>query len=391
MAVPVAMPVVSRDCPAYSNDDFDGAFPAAHANNSVYAGTNYWRCEAAPLTNANSGTLSQAFAFTTPFPVYLAYDLSGAAPLGNCVVAWYNDPSTGAWDYTQISAVPNNIPRDYTIDVNAAAGGSLPGSGWTTVATVTNNVYHSRQHLINMSGKNWVRIRVTAINGSASNNNCALNMDVHSAASNQDNWAIFGDSITQQGWLHSPDPTIPAQINALVPSNFPLMEDGGLAGWLSTTAQPFLSTWLALGTWHYVGLLYGVNDANNASPGDPNFGPAFSTAMTSMINSIIAAGAIPVLPKTITWGKTTNLQANGPEINTRLATLQSTYAGQIVVGPDLWAYFQAHTSLIVDADVHPTLPDGYAAYQAQWVNSLVASVYTASGKTFAFSRRRSFL
>ena len=216
-------------------------------------------------------------------------------------------------------------------------------------------------------------------------------MDVHNAASNQDNWMFLGDSITQQGFLHSPDPTVPAQINAQKSSYFPIMEDGGLAGWLSTTAQPHLATWLALGTWHYVGLLYGVNDANNAAPGDPNFGPAFTSAMTSMINSIIAAGVIPVLPRTITWGKTTNLQANGPEINSRLATLESTYAGQIVVGPDLWTYFQNNPSLITDADVHPTLPAGYAAYQAQWVNSLVQNVYTASGRTFAFSRRRNFL
>ena len=368
MSVPPLMSVISRNCPAYTNDDFSGAFPASHANNSTYG--DFWRCATTPTGNANSGTLTQA--------VYLAYDLS-AFTLGQCVVVWYNDPSTGNYDYTLFASNPENLPDSYTIDANAAAGGSLPGSGWVTLATVTGNHYHSRQHAVNLTGYNWVRINVTAINGSVANNNVQLNMDVHDVSKgNLDNWIFYGDSITVQGFLHS-DPTLPAQINASI-TNFPLMEDGGIAAYLSTDGASHISTWLPLFSGQYVGLLYGTNDANNASVGDPSFGPAFTTAMTSMMTAVTGAGKIPVLPKTICWGKTTNIQGNGPEINTRLAALAVAFP-TTVVGPDLWAYFEANQSLIVDNDVHPTLPAGYAAYQVQWMNALIASVYT-SGSPF---------
>jgi lysophospholipase L1-like esterase len=153
------------------------------------------------------------------------------------------------------------------------------------------------------------------------------------------------------------------------------MECGGIGGDLSTTRVSVLSTWLSQFSGKYVGLLYGTNDANNAGAGDPNFGPAFTTAMTTMIQAIIAAGKVPMLPVSIPWGKTTNIQANGPTINTRIATLMTTFP-QIVHGPDLWAYFQANQSLINDNDVHPTT-DGYTAYRQQWADALIANVYTS--------------
>lgn len=364
MAIPKAMPVISRGVPAYTNDDFSGSFPASNANNATYG--DFWRCETAPTGGTNSGTLTQA--------VYLALDLSGVSPKQS-VVIWYNDPSTGNYDYTLFTSNPNNLPDSYTIDANAAAGGPLPTTGWTTLATVTGNHYHSRQHALNLTGYNWVRINVTVINGSVSNNNVALNLDVHDVSKgNQDNWMFFGDSICDQGFMHT-DPTVPAQIHDVV-ANFPLMENGGVASYLSTDGASHISTWLPLFTGQYVGLLYGTNDANNAAPGDPNFGPNFTAAMTTMMQDIITAGKIPVIPKTICWGKTTNIQANGPEINTRLGALASAFPSAIV-GPDLWNFFFNNQSLITAADVHPTLPAGYAAYQQQWVNSLVQTVYSS--------------
>jgi hypothetical protein len=40
--------------------------------------------------------------------------------------------------------------------ISAAPGGtpSPPVSGWTTLVTVTGNVFHSRQHLIDFTGYN---------------------------------------------------------------------------------------------------------------------------------------------------------------------------------------------------------------------------------------------
>jgi hypothetical protein len=382
--IPAAMPVISRACPAFTNDDFSGAFPATLANNASYG--DYWRCLTAPVGGTDSGTLTA--------PVYLAYDLSSVAvgQRGEVVLAWYNDPSTGAYNPGLISNNYYNVPRDYTIDINSAAGGSLPGSGWSTVATVTGNVYHSRQHAINLSGANWVRITVTGINGSISNNNVQINMDIHSAAAgNQDNFVFYGDSITQRGLDHSnlslgSAGTLPYLIQAGAAAHFPICECGGIGGYLSTDGATNIGTWLPLFTGKFVGLLYGTNDANNAAAGDPLFGPNFSAKMGQMIDAVIAAGKVPVLPRTIPWGKTTNIQANGPEINVRLATLFATYPSA-VAGPDLWSYFQSNQSLINAADVHPTDPDGYVGYRQRWASALIANLYTNS-RQLVIQRRR---
>jgi hypothetical protein len=383
MAIPTAMPVISRNVPAWTNDDFSGSFPASHANNSVYGGQNYWRCAQTPVSNANSGTLIA--------PVYLAYDLSGvpSAQRQNVVLVWYNDPSTDPYDSTILGTNYFNTPASYTIDTNTAAGGgSPPGSGWSTQITVTADTRHSRQHAFNLSGANWVRMNVTAINGSVSNNNCAINMDVHDAhVANADNWIFFGDSITQRGLDHDDGfiniGTLPAVINGKVATNYPLMENGGLGGQKASdiVAGGYLSTWLPLFSGKYVGLNFGTNDAN--AGGAPVSG--FQTNMQTLVNSVTSAGKIPVVHKTICWGSTAGITANGPTINSALAALFVANPS-IVQGPDLWAYFNANQSLISVDGIHPTDPaigqgNGYIAYRQQWANALITNVYS-SGSPF---------
>jgi len=372
MGVPAVMPVISRDVPAFTNDDFSGAFPAAHANNSTYGGTNYWRCVTAPTGNTDSGTLTQA--------VYLAYDLSSvsSSQRQNIVAVWYNDPTTDPYDSSLISTNYYNVPKDYTIDTNTGAGGgSPPGSGWTTRVTVTSNPYHSRQHAFNLNGANWLRINVTGINGSALNNNCALNMDVHDAhLGNQDNWIFYGDSITQAGLDHDDannGPILPAQINTLQGTNVPLMENGGVGGFSAADGAAHISTWLPFFSGKYVGLNYGTNDANGGGSLMTNF----ISNMTTMINAVIGAGKIPIMHKTIVQSLTTNVQTNGPTLNGYIQTLKSTFPS-LILGPDLWAYFGANPSLISGDNIHPTLGAGYTAYRQQWATSLAASVYTAA-------------
>ncbi len=377
MTVPKPLPVISRGVPAWTNDDFSGAFPASNACDAVYGGQHYWRCLTTPTANADSGTLTQA--------VYLAYDLSGvpSAQRQHVVVVWYNDPTTDPYNAAILSTNYFNTPASYTIDINTAAGGgSPPGSGWTTVATETNQPYHSRQYAVNLNGANWLRINITAINGSFSNNNAAINMDVHDAsAGNQDNWIFYGDSITQRAFDHDdgfiPN-TLPAQINAVKPAFFPLMEDGGIGGLKAAdvVSNNYLATWLPLFTGRYVGLNYGTNDAN--AGGSPV--SSFLSNMTTLVQSVIAAGKIPVIHKTICWGSAAGIAANGPTINAALASLFSSYP-QIIQGPDLWTYFAANQNLISNDGIHPTDPaastgNGYIAYRQLWASALLANAYT---------------
>lgn len=371
MPAPTPMPVISRGVPAYTNDDFSGAFPASHANDSAYGDTDYWRCAQTPIGNANSGTLIA--------PVYLAYDLSGVSTTQRqtVVLAWYNDcPGNGAYDPGVIANPYLNDANAYTIDVNAAAGGSLPGSGWVTKVTVSGSTFHSRQHSFDMTGYNWVRINVTAAIGSASNNNVAMNMDIHDAHQGvQDDFIFFGDSITQRAFNHDDrsgtgqGAILPAQINATYPNYFPIWEGAGVGGWTATDLQATFSTWLANFPGRYVALNMGTNDANLAGAYLTNF----SSKMTSMVQAVLGAGKIPIIPH-IPWGGTANIQTNAPTLNGQIDAIIAANAGTLA-GPDLYTYFNANQSLISGDNIHPTDPTGYVAYRNQWLTWAGTTIY----------------
>lgn len=367
MTVPV-MNVINRNLPSgqcYSNDDFDGAFPASRTVDLNYA--TAWRCLTTPTGNANSGTLTQA--------VYVAFDLS-TLPLAQrqmWCLAWYMDTTNGTYDYTLFGSTPSNLPASYTIQLNTAAGGSYPATGWSTVVTVANSTYNSRQHIINAAGANWVQILITAINGSVANNNAAIeSIDIYDiSSSNADNWLIPGDSITDQGWNHGTLPGIAILINQSL-ANFPLMQAAGIPGYTADQMVLVLPTWLTLFNGKYVILNLGTNDANEG--GVPL--ADYQANMQTMLTAIINAGFTPIMQKTICYGLTANIQANGPTVNAALAALFAANP-QCIQGPDLWAFFQANQSLISGDGIHPTLPDGYAAYQQQWVDALLAGPYAS--------------
>lgn len=348
------MPVISRGVPAYANDNDFNVYPQANANDSDYG--SVWRTQ----DLSSIGNVA-----------YLAYDLSGVASASRKQVAlvWYNN-YTPDYDFNVNGGVYNQ-PSDYTIDANSAAGGSLPGSGWTTLATVTGNIYHSRQHSIDLTGFNWIRINCTAINGAVFNLGCSLQMDVHNAAAGiTDDWIFYGDSITANGAQVNDAygvGTIAQLINAGVP-NFPLIEDGGIGGRTSAFGAANISTWLPLFPGKWVALSYGTNDATAAVA--PS---TFQTNMQTMINAAKGQGCNVVIPH-IPWGANGGIQANAPALNTVIDNLIAADPTHVFSGPDLWAYYQANPSLISGDQVHPT-DAGYAGYRQQWANALLATIY----------------
>src|SRR3954447_12688068 len=107
----------------------------------------------------------------------------------------------------------------------------------------------------------------------------------------------------------------------------------------------------------YVSLAYGTNDANNASAGDTSIAKPFHTNMATMVNAVLAAGKIPVVP-TIPWGRTASLKANVPTLNAELVKLRQEIP-QIVAGPDLYALLNANQSLISSDNIHPSWETAY--------------------------------
>jgi lysophospholipase L1-like esterase len=342
------MPAISRGKPAFASSS---TWPPGNANDSDYS--TYW--------------LSNGLA-------WLAYDLSSvpAAHRGQIVLGWYNDPMTSPYDHTLIGDVAYNNVGAYTIEMNAAPGGTNPPtSGWVTVATVTNNTYHSRQHVLSMSGYNWIRINVTAAD-SIQGDNVAINMDVHDASlAAQDSWIFYGDSITQDGMPHKPvsgsGPNFSQLVNAARPAHFPAFENGGIGYLVSGDGASHINGWLSTFPGQYVGLSYGTNDANYClSP------QTFYNNYVIMVQAVLNAGKVPVVP-TIVASRTQNVQQCGPGLNARIQQLYASFP-QVVHGPDLWAFFTAHPELISGDNLHPS-PAGYVALRQQWADAMVANVY----------------
>jgi hypothetical protein len=363
------MPLISRDVPAFTNDDCDGSRPPALAIDGDYE-TQWRTCEGTPSAAS---------------PKWLAYDLSSVPPARrrNVVVAWFNDPTTSPFDHAVIGDIAYDSLADYTIEVNPArGGGSPPTSGWVTRAAVRGNTFNSRQHhLVGLARDNWIRIRVTRSDGSGENEDVSLNLDVQDASGGtRDDWLFLGDSITQDGLSHSVRVAASGQrvgtfsqlVHARRPAYFPLYQDGGIGGLASADGARLVPRFLRAFPGHFVVLAFGRNDAN-AGPGDPAMAGRFRRNLRSMIRDVLAAGKVPVVP-TIPWGAIAHLRANVPVLNREIADVERQFP-RVLHGPDLFGLFQRRPDLISGDGIHPTLEAGYAALRLAWPDWAAATVY----------------
>jgi lysophospholipase L1-like esterase len=312
-------------------------------------------------------------------PGWIAYDLSGVPEVqrSRIIVVWYAE---GARDYDHSlvgSEVYQNV-GSYTIEGNKTAGGTkeIPTTGWDTLVKVTDNKYHSRQHRVDFSGYNWLRMSVTAIDGLNWDKNVSINLDVHDGTSRVlDDWIFYGDSITAAGMDINPHSvsggtgTFAQMINAANPNYFPVAECGGIGGLVSEDGVRHINTWLRIFPGTYVGLSYGTNDAWRWV--DPNI---YYRNMKTMVDAVIAAGKIPVIP-TIPWSSTQpGIQNTGLVMNQKIFDLYAAYP-QIIHGPDLWNFFKNNPDLLSPDGVHPS-DTGYVGMRRQWVNTMLTIVYT---------------
>ena len=214
------MPVISRNVPAYTT-----------------SGTN---------TLVNDDLYSTiSWVSAAEYPVWFAYDLSNTQKeqRGQVLISWYNNT------YAYFENVGRS-PGDYTIDVHSAEGGTLPDSddpGWVTLESITNNIYHSRQHVVNMTNNstvyNWIRIYITQVCGAYES--VSLNIDIHDASAGfQDSWLFCGDSITAGAMYQSEvtitdsleGPNFAQVVNELLPDHFPAQENAGRGVWTTNDA-----------------------------------------------------------------------------------------------------------------------------------------------------------
>lgn len=352
-----AMPVVSSGVPAYASS-VSGTNPPSNADGPIYDVFDYHSWKSAGV------------------PAWIAYDLS-AVPSnqrGLVDITWFNN--TDAYDYLVASGgTPEGMPKNYTIEANAAAGGTTaPATGWVTLAAITGNVLHSRQHVVDLTGYNWVRVNVSAVIGGS--NVVLMHLDVQdlsACGAPLDSWIFYGDSITlgatnyQEYYDGSPDNfTIAQLVNAQLPQFWPAQEDGGTVGADTIDALDDIDGWLALFPGKYVDLSYGTNDAGTMDP------DVFYSNYAALVQKVLAAGKVPIVPK-IPWGKTAAVQTYGPLLNAKIDALYSNFP-QVIPGPDFWTFFEQNPNLITNGDVHPT-DEGYGQMRQLWAQMMIQSVY----------------
>ena len=332
----IAMPEISAGAPAFASSSSGYQTVASMANDND------------PLTSWSPSSL----------PGWIAYDLSGvpADERQSALVVW-NALHAGSY----LNASPPSgasMPTDYTIEINAAPGGTAapPTGGWTQVATVTGNLRGTVEAPIALSGANWVRMSVTA----ASDATLAIDVDVFSAPRGAtDAWMFMGDSITYITMPYAWN-DLPKLVNMARADRRPAVVNAAIGGTNTGTAVSVIDDTMSGFPGRYVVLAYGTND--NVSQGG-------MLQMETLVQHVIAAGKIPVVPH-MPWSDTAGVQTNGPIINQAIDALYVKYP-QILRGPDLWAAFMNRTDLIPSGDVHPN-GMGEEFLRQQWATVMAA-------------------
>lgn len=338
--------VISRDCPAYSSA---GTCSASSANDPYYY--SFWNGSA---------------------PDYLAYDLSEVpeSQRQKVIAVWYN--ATGQFDYTVVNGSSNGMPSDYTIEVNAAEGGTYPEDGWEVMETVKDNTLHSRQHVVDMSGYNWIRMNITGNDGK-SGGYTSINLDIHNVSDGiSDSWIFYGDSITACGMMNCYGTGFATFVNQIDSKYFPIQENGGIGGIRSSDGAANIDRWLADFPGQYVSIAYGTNDAW----GNPSGMQQYYENTAYMVEKILEAGKTPIVPK-IPYATESAVGDNVPAYNAMIEKIYENYP-EVIKGPDFETFFYENPDLLSSDGVHPS-ESGYAAMRELWAKTMYDEVYTAEG------------
>lgn len=143
----------------------------------------------------------------------LAYDLS-AVPTERreqVVLAWYTSPDDQFGASSRCYSTGDDFTRPYlrkyAIEVDKVPTGGMPQSGWVKVVKVAEGRTCSDQHLVNLAGYNWIRVKRRGPNGILIN----VNMADPSGADN--GWLFLGASLTDDYAGH-PLRTAPVEAGA---------------------------------------------------------------------------------------------------------------------------------------------------------------------------------
>ena len=201
----------------------------------------------------------------------------------------------------------------------------------------------------------------------------SINFDIHNVSDGvSDSWIFFGDSITAGGMNNCYGTGFATFINRLDDRFFPIQENGGIGGIKSIDGKEHIDEWLAISPAKFVSIAYGTNDAW----GNPNATEEYYNNTKYMIDAILAAGKVPVLPK-IPGSTNKDVGDNVPLYNAKIDQLYEEYGSRIVKGPDFGEFFIDNPDLLSQDGVHPS-SEGYEEMRRVWAETMYKNVYTSA-------------
>lgn len=369
---PPVMALLSRGRPV---DDISPQLPGGSGSGVFAVDAAYhtiWRLGQKP-------TLAQ--------PQRLALDLANAtgAQRTATLYRWRNDSTIDFWNGTaaQASGSFNNVPRDYTLQGHAGAGGgaapAIDDAGWVTLATVAGNVYRDRIRALNLAPYNWVQLRVTDCDGPAGNDDVGGQIEVFNVSpGRRDVWLHLGDSIVSEcmstrnldgsAWTNGP---LAQQITTLQPARIPLLRNGGVNTTMSDFGATNIAALLLDQAGGIVTIGWGTNDAAGAVSK-----ATYKANMSTIIAAVIAADNWPIV--SLVPKRTNNAPADAfvVQYNAAIAELAAADS-RIILGPDFYTPVANGTIPLRD-DIHPTwvgAGNGYEIMQGIWATWAQAHIY----------------
>ena len=150
-----------------------------------------------------------------------------------------------------------------------------------------------------------------------------------------------------------------------------MQENGGIGGITSTDGVENIDRWLSTYPGKYVSVAYGTNDCW----GNPNNTEKYYNNTKTMIDKILEAGKIPVLPK-IPGSTNDDVAPNVPLYSAKVEQLWEEYGDKLIQGPDFQAIMEEHPEYLSNDGVHPC-SEGYEEMRRIWAETMYERVYSA--------------
>jgi lysophospholipase L1-like esterase len=269
------------------------------------------------------------------------------------------------------------MPFEYQISTSDSSTTGLDGQ-WTEAVSIKNNVVAGRGHIIDFSGKSWVKMSIASGVGQLDE------IGIFDASNGlQDSWIFIGTSISQMAFRSN----IPAKgfsdiITDLHSAFTPALIRGGIGCILSSNFKDDILKYLSnAGNVHFWAIEMGTNDAWGGT--NTNVA-AYKANMQLVIDSCNAHNIQPVIARMIATNPNKTIDGKWqihPDFLTAIDDLVSK--NNLIAGPDFYNFFLANSTQLNNDGVHPSAT-GAASIQRLWAEKMDTLIYQKSSAISSF-------